>query len=407
MPQMLSGAPSIASAAGVAAPPAPQTNGTAASAKQAISLDDLFGAPAASAASSSQPSEPAPPAQPSGLSLLDSMFQKASLNGNGASPHAPPSSNMTGSSSLLDDIFSGGAAPQSQAPPASALPEPTLPSQAGSSSAPTESAAPTEPTQREAPSAAGLLALLGIGKAAAPPSNGGSSSATVPTAPAASSLSSAVQQAGQKLSLDALFGNSANGAKPAPSAPAPAAAPPRARRHSLRGHATLTPMKSRNPTYDAARAPSWDDLPRVAGQPHGCAWGLFDVDGQKDELGTLNFLTAANAAKAAGAEIRTGERVQLDWSLDRPAGADHQGAELSHEVSFENRIADTKLTASTDHSLRSVAQQRPEGELRPTIPCWWSLTHRTQLSLPSQVSPGPARSFIAPLILQPSGRIST
>jgi hypothetical protein len=166
-------------------------------------------------------------------------------------------------------------------------------------------------------------------------------------------------------------------------------------------------MKSRNPPYDAARAPSWDDLPRVAGQPHGCAWGLFDVDGQKDELGTLNFLTAANAAKAAGAEIRTGERVQLDWSLDRPAGADHQGAELSHEVSFENRIADTKLTASTDHSLRSVAQQRPEGELRPTIPCWWSLTHRTQLSLPSQVSPGPARSFIAPLILQPSGRIST
>lgn len=327
MPQMLSGAPSIASAAGVVPPPAAQTNGAAAPAKQTISLDDLFGAPAPSAAASSQSSAPAPPPQPSGLSLLDSMFQKASLNGNGAAPHAPAGSSPAGGSSLLDDIFSG-AAPKVRAPPASALPEPTLPPQAGVSSAPTESAAPSEPTQREASSAAGLLALLGIGKSPAAPSSSDTGSPAVPTAPAASSLSSAANQADQKLSLDALFGAGANGAKTAD-------VPPQTRKHSLRGHSTLTPMKSRNPTYDATRAPSWDNLPRVAGQPHGCAWGLFDVDGQKDELGTLNYLTAANTAAAAGAEIRTGERVQLDWSLDRPASADGQSAELAHEVSLE------------------------------------------------------------------------
>lgn len=32
--------------------------------------------------------------------------------------------------------------------------------------------------------------------------------------------------------------------------------------------------------------PEFDDLPVVKGQPKGCLWGFFDVDGQKDQLGS-------------------------------------------------------------------------------------------------------------------------
>lgn len=105
----------------------------------------------------------------------------------------------------------------------------------------------------------------------------------------------------QSLSLDALFGS----AQPA----APQAS-----------QATYAPKPNVNPSFDVSRAPSFDSLPAVPGQPQGCAWGLFDVAGVKDELGTLNYLTPRNTALAAR-EIVTGERVQLDWPLDKPRPA--------------------------------------------------------------------------------------
>ncbi|KAH8924310.1 hypothetical protein BT69DRAFT_1261540 [Atractiella rhizophila] len=59
------------------------------------------------------------------------------------------------------------------------------------------------------------------------------------------------------------------------------------------------------------------DLPYVEGMPHGCAWGLFSKDkSTRDELGTLNLLTPERVQDAAKEEIRTGVRVQLDWSLN-------------------------------------------------------------------------------------------
>lgn len=42
----------------------------------------------------------------------------------------------------------------------------------------------------------------------------------------------------------------------------------------------------------------------------GCAWGLFDKDGQRDHIGTINLLTPAIALEARK-EIQTGESVAL------------------------------------------------------------------------------------------------
>jgi hypothetical protein len=62
------------------------------------------------------------------------------------------------------------------------------------------------------------------------------------------------------------------------------------------------------------KRPPFEDLPLDKSGPPGNAWGLY---GANDELGSLNQLTPAVVASAAG-EIKTGERVSLDWSLDNP-----------------------------------------------------------------------------------------
>lgn len=61
---------------------------------------------------------------------------------------------------------------------------------------------------------------------------------------------------------------------------------------------------------DASQLPDFDGLPRVEGMPKGCAWGLFDKDGKKDVLGTLNLLTPDIVA-AACSEARDGVSISL------------------------------------------------------------------------------------------------
>lgn len=56
--------------------------------------------------------------------------------------------------------------------------------------------------------------------------------------------------------------------------------------------------------------PDFDDLPKVEGMPQGCAWGVFDKDGKKDVLGTLNFLTP-QVVQAAAAEVKAGVSISL------------------------------------------------------------------------------------------------
>jgi hypothetical protein len=61
---------------------------------------------------------------------------------------------------------------------------------------------------------------------------------------------------------------------------------------------------------DQLHVPDYDDLPPVENMPKGCAWGLFDKDGKKDLLGTLNLLTPG-VVKAAAAEVKDGVSISL------------------------------------------------------------------------------------------------
>lgn len=56
--------------------------------------------------------------------------------------------------------------------------------------------------------------------------------------------------------------------------------------------------------------PDFDSLPKVDGMPQGCAWGVFDKDGKKDALGTLNLLTP-DVVKEAYKEAKEGISVSL------------------------------------------------------------------------------------------------
>ncbi|OJJ96063.1 hypothetical protein ASPACDRAFT_35545 [Aspergillus aculeatus ATCC 16872] len=61
-----------------------------------------------------------------------------------------------------------------------------------------------------------------------------------------------------------------------------------------------------------SKHPSFADLPLQRDGPHGNAWGLWGPD---DQLGTLNHLTDAIIARAAGEGVRSGKRVSLNWSM--------------------------------------------------------------------------------------------
>ena len=61
---------------------------------------------------------------------------------------------------------------------------------------------------------------------------------------------------------------------------------------------------------EAEDLPEWKTIPAVPGMPHGCAWGLFDKDGTKDQLGTLNLLTPKKVLRAKD-EIQAGVSVSL------------------------------------------------------------------------------------------------
>ncbi|KAF4508542.1 hypothetical protein G6O67_004904 [Ophiocordyceps sinensis] len=61
--------------------------------------------------------------------------------------------------------------------------------------------------------------------------------------------------------------------------------------------------------------PDFDDLPKVQDMPQGCAWGVFDKNGEKDLLGTLNFLTP-EVVRAAATEVKDGVSFSLNWPMN-------------------------------------------------------------------------------------------
>ena len=65
---------------------------------------------------------------------------------------------------------------------------------------------------------------------------------------------------------------------------------------------------------DYKNLPDFDSLPEVKGMPQGCAWGVFDKDGNKDHLGCINLLTP-DVVKEAGKEVKEGISVSLNWPI--------------------------------------------------------------------------------------------
>lgn len=63
---------------------------------------------------------------------------------------------------------------------------------------------------------------------------------------------------------------------------------------------------------------------------HGFAWGLFDKDGVKDQIGTLNLLTPETVMRAKD-EIKTGNSVALNWGLDKLSQPTMGRSVLKHE----------------------------------------------------------------------------
>ncbi|EWY97139.1 hypothetical protein FOYG_05615 [Fusarium oxysporum NRRL 32931] len=67
--------------------------------------------------------------------------------------------------------------------------------------------------------------------------------------------------------------------------------------------------------FNISSVPDFDDLPEVKGMPKGCAWGVFDRDGKKDQVGTLNFLTP-DVVRNAALEVKDGVSISLNWPLN-------------------------------------------------------------------------------------------
>lgn len=75
--------------------------------------------------------------------------------------------------------------------------------------------------------------------------------------------------------------------------------------------------------------PQFSALPLSPVGPPYNAWGRF---GASDQLGTLNLLAPCVIAAAAKSEIRTGERVSLDWPLNKPTHPSFGREGLKHEI---------------------------------------------------------------------------
>lgn len=83
------------------------------------------------------------------------------------------------------------------------------------------------------------------------------------------------------------------------------------------------------------------------------AWGVFDKEGVKDEIGTINLLTPDVLVKAAS-EIRTGKRLSLNWGLEKIHEPGFERSKLRHKIinwreknGFDFYSYDDEITVNT------------------------------------------------------------
>jgi len=117
---------------------------------------------------------------------------------------------------------------------------------------------------------------------------------------------------------------------------------------------------------DFDNLPDFDSLPPVDGMPQGCAWGLFDKDGEKDYLGCLNVLTE-RVKKNALKEARDGVSISLNWAVNAIKQPGYGRRNTEHTVidaristnihSFDDEVAFNTQCSSQWDSLVHYAHQ--------------------------------------------------
>ncbi|KAF2791664.1 hypothetical protein K505DRAFT_351145 [Melanomma pulvis-pyrius CBS 109.77] len=90
--------------------------------------------------------------------------------------------------------------------------------------------------------------------------------------------------------------------------------------------------------------PPFTSLPLDKSGPAGNAWGLY---GASDELGALNMLTPATVV-AAAQEIRTGDRISLDWTLNLPEFPSFGRPSFDWKMENRSHPDGTKRTVNDD-----------------------------------------------------------
>lgn len=118
---------------------------------------------------------------------------------------------------------------------------------------------------------------------------------------------------------------------------------------------------------DFSNLPSFDELPPVKDIPKGCAWGVFDQNGEKDHLGCINLLTPP-VVQAALKEARDGQSVSLNWPINAIHKPGFGRAGLKHTVlsfketpydchGFDDEVAFNTQCSSQWDSLVHFAHQ--------------------------------------------------
>ncbi|KAI0573586.1 hypothetical protein TUN199_10028 [Pyrenophora tritici-repentis] len=91
--------------------------------------------------------------------------------------------------------------------------------------------------------------------------------------------------------------------------------------------------------------PPFSSLPLSPSGPPLNAWSLY---GPSDTLGALNTLTPT-VTRAAALEIRTGNRISLDWYLNLPSHPSFSRPPFAHKMTNKTHPDGTKRTVNDDH----------------------------------------------------------
>ena len=143
------------------------------------------------------------------------------------------------------------------------------------------------------------------------------------------------------------------------------------------------------PTHHS-KLPDFDSLPEVKGMPQGCAWGIHDDSGRRDQCGTLNLLTP-DVVKEAQKELVKGESVALNWKMSNVAKPGFGRKPLDHKIfdlaPFKAHEDEIHVNTQAGSQWDGFSQSQP---------------HQTSQALIDRLSRALGSSKNRPLLQQPS-----